>query len=375
MDIDIKEAITPSGLQKFVHFANDLYKGDPYWVPFPLHAEIKLLRQDKNPSFKYCEARYFLAYKEGKIVGRVAAILNHSHIDKWGQKYMRFGWMEFIDDPKVSAALVRAVEDWAAEKKMTAVHGPLGFTDLDRNGFLVEGFNEVGTLTANHTLPYYPRHMENLGYHKDIDWLEYEITVPDQVDREIVEKAEQIRRSNNLHLLQPRSKADLLPYTNQIFELMNTVYRDKYGTVPLDSAQINAYMKYFFPLANHRFISVVLDEADRVVAFSISYPSLTKTLQRSGGRLIPSGVLKLANSTSGSERVELMIHGVADSYAGMGISVVVMNAMLQNFHKYGIKVVESNPEMEDNESLPVQWKFFTVRQHKRRRCYIKQLAA
>jgi hypothetical protein len=373
MDIAIKEAVKNSELRKFIRFANELYRDNPYWVPFPQKVEMALLRRDKNPAHQYCETRYFLAYRGDQVVGRVAAILNHAYVEKWNQNYVRFGWLECINDKQVSAALIHAVEKWAKEKGAEAVHGPLGFTDFDRNGFLVEGFNRVGTLVANYTHPYYPEHMDALGYSKDHDWLAFEIRVPEKDDEGITSRAEQILKENHLHLLKIKNRREMLLYTDQIFSVVNEAYRQKYGAVTLSNDQIRAYMNYFFPLSNPLFIPVVLDANDRVVAFSISYPSFSKALQKCDGKMSPVGVFQMIQASRTNDRAELLLHGVIDEYAGKGLSVVLMNEMIKGFREFGIQLVESNPEMEDDQKVQVQWKAFAKRQHKRRRCYIKQL--
>lgn len=373
MDVIIKEVKTKADLKRFVQFAGNLYQNNPCWVPFPYQAEMILLDEDKNPSFEYCEAKYFLAFKEGKVVGRVAAILNHAHIAKWGQKYMRFGWLEFIDDTGVSAALIETVQKWALEKGMTAIHGPLGFTDFDRSGFLVEGFNEMGTMMANCSQPYYPRHLEAMGFHKDFDWLEYQIKVPEQLDQDFINRVDQILKNNHLQILKVRNKKELLPYKDQIFGLVNEVCRSKPGSVPLRNEQLQVYMNFFYPLANHKFIAVVLNDKNEVAAFSISYPSLSKALRSGGGRFYPKGYFNILKSIIVNDRAELLLHGVKEEYAGIGMAAVVMTAMLQNFQEFGIKTVESIPELENDQNVKVQWRVFDKRQHKRRRCYIKEL--
>ncbi len=374
MDVIVKEVKTRKDLGKFVQFASKLYKDNPCWVPFPYQAEMRLLDKDRNPSFEYCEVKYFLAFKEDKVVGRVAAILNHAHIAKEGRKYLRFGWLEFIDDPEVSAALIETVQKWALEKGMTAIHGPLGFTDFDRNGFLVEGFNETGTMMANCSQPYYPRHLEALGFGKEFDWLEYLIQVPDKLDQDFIKRVDQILKNNHLHILNVKNKRALLPYKDQIFGMVNEVYGNKPGSVPLSNKQIQVYMDFFYPLSDHKFIAVILNEKDEVAAFSISYPSLSKALQSRWNRFQLKDYFSIIKSIMVNDRAELLLHGVKEEYAGIGIAAVIMTAMVQYFHEFGIKTVESNPELENDQNVQIQWRVFDKRQHKRRRCYIKEFS-
>lgn len=373
MPVEIKEVKNLRDLKAFIRFPYWLYRDNPCWVPNLVSDEVNTLRRDRNPAFDHCEARYWLAYSDGKIVGRIAAILNHAHIEKWGQRYMRFGWVDFVDDPAVSAALLKMVEDWANEKGMTAVHGPLGFTDLDREGMLVEGFEELGTLAAIYNHPYYLPHMEKAGYVKDIDWVEYEIYMPDETNETIARAAGIVLRRNKLHLLEARNKKELLPYVPQIFDVLNEAYEPLYGVVHLTQKQIEAYTKQYFGFISTDFVPIVLDENNRVVAFGIVMPSLSQALQRSGGRLFPFGFIHLLRALKKNDRADLYLVAIRSEYQGKAVNAILMNRMLEVFQKYGIKSVESNPELENNELVQAQWKFFDKRQHKRRRCFIKHL--
>lgn len=375
MDIQIKEVQTRSELHSFIRFPNSLYKGNRYWIP-PLYIdEITNLRKDKNPAFEDCEAKYWLAYRDGKVVGRVAAIFPHKYAEKWGKNYMRFGWLDFIDDPAVSTKLIGQVETWAKEKDMTAIHGPLGFSDLDREGMLIEGFEELGTLATNYNYPYYPQHMERLGFVKDVDWLEYEMTVPTEPNEKIVKTAELVMKRGNLHLLNARNKNELLLYAQQIFEVLDEAYKLLYGVMPLSKKQVQSYIDQYFGLVNPEFVPVVLDENNKVVAFGITFPSFSLALQKGGGRLFPFGFIYLMRALKVNDRADLYLIGAKDEYLGKGLNAIMMKQIMHTFNKYGIKKVESNPELETNQNVQTQWKYFEKRQHKRRRCFIKQLSA
>ena len=223
MDVRIKEVSTQKELKAFVGFQYKLYRKHPYWVPPLFLDEVNTLRWDKNPAFEHSKARYWLAYRDGQIVGRIAAILNQPHIEKWGERYMRFGWVDFIDDPAVSAALFEKVETWAREQSLTAVHGPLGFTDMDPEGMLVEGFDELGTLVGIYNYPYYPVHLENLGYGKDTDWVEYELQVPAEPDERVAKLSKLLLKRYNLHMLDVKNKKEMLLYAGQLFDLLGGV--------------------------------------------------------------------------------------------------------------------------------------------------------
>ena len=373
MTLQIKEVQNLKDLRAFIQFPHTLYKDNPYWVPNLVMDDTNALRRDKNPAFVNCEARYWLAYNGNKIVGRIAGILNHAHIEKWGQRYVRFGWFDFVDDSAVSAALLQQVENWALEKGMTAVHGPLGFTDLDREGMLVEGFEELGTLASIYNYPYYPQHMERLGYKKDTDWVEYEIMMPEEVDETIAKVSSIVMKRNNLHLLEPRNKKELLKYVGQLFDVLDEAYQDLYGVVPLTKDQVEAYTEQYFGFISPDFVPILLDENGRMVAFGIVMPSLSHALQKSRGRLFPFGFIHLLRAMKKNDRADLYLIGVRREYQGKAVNAILMNRMLEVFQKYGIKSVESNPELEDNELVQAQWKFFEKRNHKRRRCFIKHL--
>jgi len=373
VDVIIKEVTTLRELRAFIRFPNRLYRGNPYWVPSLFMDDYQTFRRDKNPAFDYCEARYWLAYRGREIVGRIAGIYNGEHVEKWQQPYMRFGWPDFVDDPDVSAALFQQVESWAKEKGLTAVHGPLGFTDLDREGMLVEGFDEVGTMATFYNYPYYPAHLEKLGYVKDVDWMEYEIVVPPEINPTIARIADVMLRRYNLRYLEAKSKKDILPYVHQVFELLNEAYQHLYGVVPLTERQIDYYKEMYFGLISPEFVPIVLDEHDRVVAFGITMPSLSKALQKSDGQLLPFGWFHLLRAMRKMDRADLYLIGVHPEYQGKGVNAIMMNAINEVFVRRGITRAESNPELETNQNVQGQWKYYETRQHKRRRCFIKHL--
>jgi GNAT superfamily N-acetyltransferase len=373
VDLQVSEITTLNELKSFIHFPFELYKGNPYWVPTIQFDELNTLRRDKNPAFDHCEARYWLAYRGGKIVGRVAAILNRRHFEKWGQRYLRFGWIDFIDDPKVSEALMMRVETWANETGMTAVHGPLGFSDLDREGMLVEGFNELSTLATLYNHPYYPQHMEKLGYAKDADWMEYEFSVPPEPNETIARIADISLRRNKLKILELHHKKELLPYAKRLFGLLEDEYKHLYGTVPLTEKQIESYINQYFGFVTPDFVPIVMDQNDRMVAFGIVMPSLSLALQKSKGQLFPFGFVHLLKALKKNDRADLYLVAVRSDYQGKGVNAILMNKMHGVFNKLGIKKVESNPELETNQNVQGQWKHYEKRQHKRRRVYIKHL--
>ncbi len=373
MDVQIKEVTTLKDLKAFIHFPFTLYRNNPYWVPNLISDDLNTLRRDKNPAFETCEARYWLAYRDRDIIGRVAAILNHPHIEKWGQRYMRFGWLDFIDVPQVSAALLQTVAAWAKESGMTAVHGPLGFTDMDREGMLVEGFDELATMATNYNYPYYPTHMEKLGYTKDVDWVEYEISMPPEPDEKIGRMAAIVEKRSKLRLLEVRNKKEILDHGKELFRLLENEYQVLYGFVPLTPKQVDAYIKQYFGFVTPDFVPMVFNEKDEMVAFGVALPSLSRALQKSHGRLFPFGFISLLNALKKNDRADLYLVAVKSEYRGSGANAILMNKMYQVFQKMGVKKIETNPELETNRLVQGQWKYFETRQHKRRRVFIKLL--
>lgn len=373
MAIEIKEVLTPRELEAFVKFPFILYRRTPQWVPGLINEELNTLRKDKNPAFEYCEARYWLAYKEGVLAGRIAAILNHRHIEKWGQEIMRFGWIDFIDDFKVSAALLSAVETWAKEEGMQAVHGPLGFTSMDHAGMLVEGFSEIATMATIYNFSYYPQHLERLGYAKHADWVEYEIAVSPTPNQTIARIADLSMRRYHLHILDPRNKKELLPYARELFKLYNQEYRNLYCAVPLSDAQVEDAIRQYFSIISPKFVPVILDPQGEMVAFGIVMPSLSEAMQKARGRMFPLGFIHLLIALRKNNRADMYLVAVKGDYQGKGVNAILMDHVHRLFIKMGIKYIETNPELETNSNVQGQWKYYEKRLHKRRRAFIKYL--
>ncbi len=362
-------------LKRFVSFQYSLYEGNKYWVP-PLRGdEMKSLRKDKNPAFDFCDAAYWLAHDNGKIVGRIAGIINRKCNERWNTKSARFGWFDFIDDSEVSEQLLRQVEEWAVQNGMGSVHGPLGFTDMDGEGALVEGFEEVSTLGALYNYPYYPVHIERAGYVKDADWVEYEVTAPKEINEEVQRVAEIAMRRYNLSLLKARKAKEMLPYAKEIFYVLNEAYKDLYGFVALSDRQIDMYVKQYFGFIKPEYVPVVLDSNGRVAAFGITMPSLSEALQKNRGRLFPFGFIPLLKAMKNNKKADLYLTAVRPDMQSKGVNAILIHEVNRVFVENKIEKVETNRELQDNVRVQAQWKFFDRRQHKRRRCYKKVLTA
>lgn len=373
MTVEIREVTSKKDIKTFILFPQKLYKGNRYYVPSLFFDEVNTLSKDKNPAFLEDDAHYWLAYRDGKIVGRVAGIYVPSYKRKWGENLVRFGWFDFIDDTEVVQALLGKVEAWAHELGAEGVHGPLGFTDLDREGMLVDGFEELATLATNYNYPYYPKRLEELGYIKDTDWVSNEIHLVDTWMGKIEKTAELVAKRYELHLFKG-SKQQLLKLAPQIFEVINEAYRNLYGTVPLSPEQVTGYVNQYFGFAQTKYIPVILDKNERVVAFGITFPSFSKALQRSKGRLFPFGFIHFLWALQVNDTADLYLEGVRDEYRGKGLNGMMMNVIYKNMIKSGVKKVETNLTLENNQDVQAQWKYFDARQHKRHRIYIKRFS-
>ena len=373
--VEVREVRTKGELRKFVNYVNVLYKDVPQFIPAMYGDDLDDWNPKKNPAFDYCEAKCFLAYRDGKIVGRIGAILSRAANEKWHTKRMRFSQVDFIDDPEVSAALFRAVEDYAREKGCDEVHGPLGFTDLDREGMLVDGFDEKSMFITYYNHPYYREHLERLGYDKDVDWVEFQVEVPydDRMVTRLAKLSERVLNYSKLHVVPLTSRKDYGPWVEKVFKLVNEAYANLYGTVPLNERQIKRYAKKFIPLINPDLACFVADEQDNLVSFGVSAPSMADALKKSNGRLFPLGWIGVLKALKANDTLDLFLIAVRPEYRDKAVNAVLMNHVLQGCHKMGIRYAETGPQLETNEKVQHQWMFFKTREHKRRRCFVKRL--
>jgi len=373
MTVITRPVQTKKDLKKFVDFPFTLYRNNPYWVPPFRKGLLDTLNRNINPVFETCDAEFWLAYKHGKTVGRISGIINHRHNSYIGKRQARFGWIDFVDDPEVSEELLATVEDWARERNAESLHGPLGFNDLDNSGMLVEGFDEIATAVTFYNYSYYPEHLEKLGYVKEVDWLEYQIKTPSKIPPRIDAFAERIARQLGLHNVKISSKSEMLHHVREMFDLFQETYKVLYGFVPLTNAQIDEVVKKNFSFVDPEYIALVADEHEKLVAFGITMPSLSRALQRAKGSLFPFGWWHLKRAISNCKVVDFYLIGVKPELQGKGVTALIINQLGHTFLEKGIRYAESNPELEDNTKVQSQWKFFERRQHKRRRCYRKSL--
>ncbi|MCM1111356.1 MAG: hypothetical protein NC336_09115 [Clostridium sp.] len=376
MSIEIKKLKpTAKELKEYVRFGIDLYKGNDCFVPPLVSDDIESLDPAKNPAFEFCEAQSFMAYKDGKPAGRITAIINRTINSRTGRRQARFGWVDFTDDNAVVDALFDAAEGWARDRGITEMVGPMGFSDMDHEGMLVEGFNEMGTMATIYNYPYYPTQLERRGYKKDADWIEFRIQIPKEIPAKYQRIANIVADRFELRTLKFTSRKKIKEqYGRALFDLINESYDKLYGYSPLTPAQIEYYIDKYLGILNLECISVVVDKDDKLVGVGISMPSLSMALRRSGGRLFPFGWYHLLRALHGPNQVvDLMLIGIDPKYQGKGVNAMIFCDLIKAYNKLGFKEAESNIELEDNANVQMQWQYFPYRQHRRRRAFRRDL--
>ena len=374
MAVEIKKVVTKRDLRSFIMLPFKIYKGNPYWVPPIILDEYDSLRKDKNPAFEHAEAEYWLAYKDGKLAGRIAGILNPPAVEKWGVKNARFGWVEFIDDREVAQALFDTVESWAVKQGMEGIQGPMGFTDLDKEGMLVEGFDELGTHPMIYNHPYYPKMVETLGYKKDVDWLEFEIRSPDGIPEKVLRVNNLVLKRSGLKIAEAKNRKELAArYGKQLFDVIDEAYEELYGTVPLTEKQVEALIKQYLGFISLRYAKVIVDKDDNVAAMAIAMPSLSRALQKAKGRIFPFGWMYLLQAMRKPVGVDLYLIAIRKEYQNRGLNAILMTEITRAGIEDGITTAETSGELETNEKVQQLWRYYDARQHKRRRAYVKKL--
>lgn len=376
-DMTIKEVQSKSEMKKFIRFNYELYKDNKYSVP-DIYEDMLDTFSDKNAAMEFCEAVYYLAYKDGKVVGRVAGIINNKANKTWNLNAVRFGWIDFIDDPEVSRALIEAVEKWGRSKGMTEIQGPLGFTDMDAEGMLIEGFEELGTMATIYNYPYYPKHIEALGYEKEADWIEMFIKVPRETglpDR-FKRIAEIVMQKYNLQIKKYTSSKKLAAdYGQEIFQLINEAFKPLFGYSELSQKQIDQYVKTYLPILDLKLISLITEPDGRLIGVGISMPSMSRALQKAKGKMFPFGWWHLLKALKWKKPkiLDLMLVAIKPEYQGKGVNSLLFYDLLPIYIQEGYEYVETNVELETNAKVQQQWIYFERRQHKRRRCFKKTL--
>ena len=375
--IEIKQVTNRKELKQFVQFYYDLYRGNNYAVPYLFFDEMTTLRKDKNPSFECCEAEYFMAFRDGKMVGRVAAIINRRANERWNCHQVRFGWFDFIDDTAVSTALLQAVEQWGRSKGMNEIAGPLGFIDTDREGMLVEGFDQLSTMYVNYNHPYYPRHMEQLqGFNKANDWVEMKVKVPDEVPAKFAKITEMVSKRYGLRVHKfTRNELIKEGWGRKTFDLLNATYKDLYGFSQLSDRQIDKLVNDYIQIADLNLVTAVMD-GDKMVGFGITFPSFSEAMQKTrDGRFLPFGWWHLLKVLKWHKTplVDLLLIGVLPEYRAKGANALIFDDLIRWFQRYHFEYAITGPQMESNEGVLSQWQYLEAIPYRRHRCYRKFL--
>lgn len=374
--ITIKAITRKKDLKTFVQFRTDLYKDNPYAVPALFDDELNTLSPDKNPAAEFCDFQCFLAYRADKVVGRICAIINHRANEKWDFLHGRLGFFDFIDDTEVADALLKTAENWVKERGMTSIHGPLGFTDMDPEGMLVEGFDQLGTIAAYYNFDYYQKHMERCGYRKDADWIEFKIFIPDTIPEKHKRIADIVQKKYNLKMIKYKKASQIEKdgWARKFFELINLSYSHLYGFTQLTEKQIDHYTKMYIPILRPELVTLIADQNDNLVCVGVALPSLSRALQKAKGKLFPFGFIHLLKALkSKAEICDLMLVAVHPDYQNKGVNALLFTDLIPQFQKLGTVFAESNPELEENGKVQAQWDYFKTEQHKRRRAFIKEL--
>lgn len=376
MAVEIKEIVpVKAELEKYVKFGIDLYNGNPYFVPPLIFDEMETLMPGKNPAFDFCKAKSWMALRDGKPVGRITGIINTVVNERTGAKDLRFGFLDFIDDSEVVDALFGALRQWGLENGLTQMVGPMGFTDMDHEGMLTFGFDEIGTMATIYNYPYYPAHMERMGFKPDAEWVEFRMTVPEEIPDRLKRMGDIVRQKFGLRTIKFKSTKKIKDqYGVALFELINEAYDKLYGYSPLSPRQIEYYINMYLPMLRLENVCVIVDEADKLVGVGISIPSMSRALQKSRGKLFPFGWFHLLKAMYGkNDVVDLLLVAVAPEYQSKGVNALLFTDLIPVYIKNGYRYAESNPELASNDNVQQQWKYFERRQHRRRAAFRRKI--
>ncbi|WP_312341719.1 GNAT family N-acetyltransferase [Chryseobacterium binzhouense] len=368
-EISIFEVKTQDELNQFVKFPMDLYKNNPFFVPSFINDEKNIWNPDENPALKYSEAKKFLAQRNGKTVGRIAVIINHKEEKELGIKKVRFGWIDFIDDIEVSKALIDAAINFAKEKQISMIEGPMGFTNLDKAGMLTLGFDKLATMIGIYNHEYYPKHLEKLGLTKEKEWVEFELIFPEILPEKIHKFNELISQKYKLKVLNFKNKEEILQYVDPMFDLLDETYKHLSTYTPISDEQRKTYKEKYFKLIDKDFIVCIADENNNLISFAITMPSYSKALQKSKGKLLPFGWWHFLQAGRKNDRANFYLIGIHPDYQRRGVTSIIFKEIWKIFRKKGVKYLETNPELEENKSIQLLWQDYNPVNHKRRRTY------
>lgn len=373
--IIVKELTTPFQLKEFVKFQFRVLGDNPHWVPPLITEELEVFDREKNPVFKNAEARFFMAYDDGEPVGRVVAIINWLEVNELKKPKLRFGWLDMVDDIEVTKALLNEVELFGKKNNLEYMEGPVGFSNMDKAGVLVDGFDELNTMITWYSPPYYHKHLEELGFQKEKEWVEYKIHIPEEGPDEKVKRfSNLILERYNLQVIRFTSKEEIMNHADEMFDLVNKTYSELSTFVPIQPEQIAYYKEKYFRYLHPDFISCVADAEGNLVGFAITMPSFAKALQRANGSLLPFGWLSLLKARFFHSKADFYLIGIKPELQNKGLTAIIFKEMNEIFNRRGISEVETNPELEENKAIQALWNRYESTLHKRRRTYRKNLA-
>ena len=376
MSIELKRVQTRCELRKFVNFPEKIYRNNPYYVPPLVFDQMDTLDQKKGAAQEFCDSELWLAYKDGELAGRVAAIVNRKANEQWNHKEVRFGWYDFIEDEEVANALMDKVYEFGRKYGMESVVGPLGFTDFDPEGMLIEGYDQLSTMALIYNYPYYNDYLDRMGFEKDADWIEYTIQVPTVMPERWPRLEKIITERANVHLRQlTRKIIRKEDYGHKVFRLINECYKDLYNFTVLPDHMADKYLGFYLSILDLRYLSMVENEKGELVAFGISMPSIVKALQKTRGKLFPFGWWPLAKAMfiKQGDGTELLLVGVRPDYQNTGVNSLIFMDMFRKYNQMGVRWAESNAVLESNYKNQGQFRDFEHNVNKRRRSYIKKL--
>lgn len=373
MTIEIKEVKTLSDRKSFVNVQFEIYKNNRFWVPPLKKAEVHSIDHSFNPAFEFTEAKFWLAFKNGKCMGRIGAIINPSYNEKTGEKKGRFTRLEFFDDREVFEALITTAENWVREKGMKAIHGPLGFSNLDLQGLLVEGFEHLPSIGSVYHQPYYYQYLEDFGYEKENDWIEFRLFPPTEIPEKVLKINEVVKQRYGFHILHFKSSKELKPYGEMVFKVLNEAFSELPYVIPLNDKMIRYYTEKYFNLLNPKLVKIILNKDNEVVGFILGFPSLSEAMQKAKGRLYPFGFLHIMRQMKHPKVVDLMLTGIKNEQQGQGVAALLMTELQKEINKLGVEAVETTGIFETNIKAIQNWKNYDHIQHKRKRCYVKTL--